>query len=261
MASNTRNSTTAKARQLATLSRCYAGWRWEIEATSLHIWIRVAGDVASKDVQLRVPRSNSRHVALSIRSQTVFDESMRLFSEIEGDDCEWTIEADAFRQGARSVHVTVPVVKSPVEWVECFCTPLPRALRTTKIFGEPMGGDSTMQKKKKKPPRVIETIAGDKDLRPTPRLPKPYFYGVPVCDARGQWAVWTGPKAAKRASDLVARSTIKETAPETRELEFDPFLRLGLALDDTTCEVLSVVPDGQAARLGVGRGWYVGVSR
>lgn len=203
--------------QVNALTRCKPGWRWEEEAEStikaLHIWIRVAEDVTSRDVELRMAAGPTNQLILRVKKEIVFDNSMRLWADVEGSDCEWAIEPDWVRNGSRSIHVSLPrcTHKPCVTFTNCFRGALPKALLTTKTFGESRPA-AIPKKKKRRAPRVTETILSGCEAPPAPAaiVPLDMFYGVPVCDAEGKWSIITGPESSSASSSLIQAHVPKE---------------------------------------------------
>lgn len=226
--------------ELKNLSRCYPGWRWEEEGETLHVWVRVAQDTQSHDVKFRV---FGDRVSLVVKSTKVFD-SLRVLTDLEADECFWTLESDSARGGARSVHLWLKrcceTSSVKVEDV-CFRDALPPALYTTKVFGgqEP----KRPVKKKKKKATTKETIV--QVGAPARRVVKPpqqvdLFYGVPTCSDEG-WSIVSGPAMKSTESGLLVLPPLDAESASAERVEFfeekgtlrqktcvfNPFLQLG----------------------------------
>lgn len=203
--------------QMNALARCKPGWRWEEDSDStiktVHIWIRIAQDVTARDVEFRMAAAPTNQLVLRVKKETVFDCSMRLSADVEGSDCEWAIEPDWVRNGTRSIHISLPrcTHKPCYTFTECFRGALPKALLTTKTFGE-LRPVATAKKKKRRAPKVTETILSGCEVPPAPAAPVPLdmFYGVPVCDAEGKWSIITGPESSSASSSLIQAQVPKE---------------------------------------------------
>ena len=113
--------------QIREINGSFPGWRWieevvegddegdEDEDTStryVHIWVKLAPGVEAKDVVFRAKKGATNVVGLTVGGEVVFDDSMRLNSDVDGHDSEWTIEADDRRGGCRSVHITLTRCKA-----------------------------------------------------------------------------------------------------------------------------------------------------
>lgn len=203
--------------QMNALSRCKPGWRWDEDSDNqtktVHIWIRVAEDVTSRDIEFRVAAAPTNQLVLRVKKETVFDCSMHLSACVEGSECEWGIEPDRMRNGTRSIHLSLPrcTHKPCPPYTNCFRGSLPKALLTTKTFGESRPV-TIPKKKKRRAPRVTETILSgcEAPTVPVAEVPIDMFYGVPVCDAEGKWSIITGPESSSVSSSLLQAQVPKE---------------------------------------------------
>jgi len=140
----------AAALQIAELAGTLPGWRWiEDEVVDgdettryVHLWVRLAAGVGPADVTFRAKKGATNAIHLACGRDVVFDDRFRLMSDVDGGDAEWTVEGDAKRGGAPSVHITLTRCKS-VGYI-----PWPRPFRNQSaldpdlaVFRKPCFGD------------------------------------------------------------------------------------------------------------------------
>jgi len=225
----------AGLQQIKEIEGTLPGWRWiESEVVDgedvvkyVHFWVKIAECIAPGDVRFRARKGATNVLDLAVGPDAVFDDRCKLMSDVDGGDAEWTVEPDAVRGGARSVHITLTRCKSTgyIPW--------PRPFRNQKevgdlpLFRKPVFGDGLAppaavpadRKKKKKRVAAKTSVI----LAPSPAVapaddapiveevtrsaaPKVGdFYGVPVTSASGAWSIVTGAAAATTESHLHAR--------------------------------------------------------
>ena len=264
--------------QIREINGSFPGWRWieevvegddegdEDEDTStryVHIWVKLAPGVEAKDVVFRAKKGATNVVGLTVGGEVVFDDSMRLNSDVDGHDSEWTIEADDRRGGCRSVHITLTRCKAVkyYDWGRPFRNLKDLEAKKAPLLRKAAFGDGVSvapapapaaKKKKKRAVKKEVILEEGEDFRPEvfapPPKPKPRvgdWYGVPVSDAGGAWSIVTGRAAAKTESHLVARprKAAAAAATEAASSAAAPS-RAAAAVGDATC---AAVEEARAA--------------